>query len=233
MTETFDMHRRLSEALADSTEAWRFLREFAEYWQQPLRPGDGWSERELRAAEARLGLRLPAALREAYLVFGRRSDLTSNHDTLLAPDELRVVDGALVYRAENQGCAFWGVMLDALEHDDPGTVMRLDLADKAQERWEAWNPSLTAACVEMVMSEAVQYDKGFTDYAEWETGDAGERLRDLLQELPAPGPDSRWFSGPDVLVRAVEGFCVHARGRTAEAMEQLRETLPWGDWLEG
>ncbi|MEY9967556.1 hypothetical protein ABIA33_005627 [Streptacidiphilus sp. MAP12-16] len=61
---------------------------------------------------------------QAYLFLGRRTDLTSNHDRLLMPDELYVADGALVYRVENQGAASWGVLLEDLGDDDLGTVMR-------------------------------------------------------------------------------------------------------------
>lgn len=231
MTEVFDIGSRLPGALSSRAEAWRFIGDFAAYWRRPLQAGDGRSEQDVAAAERRLGLRLPSALREAYLLFGRRTDLTSNHDTLLAPDELHVTDGALVYRVENQGCAFWGVALDQLGRDDPGTVMRSDLADKSEERWEPWETSLTTACVEMVMSEVVQFDGLFTDYLEFDQEDAEAGL-DVLRELPPVGRDLRWFAGPDVLVREVDGFCVHARARTQEAMDRLREAIP-GDWLEG
>ncbi|MCX4679338.1 SMI1/KNR4 family protein [Streptomyces sp. NBC_01433] len=51
---------------------------------------DGWGETDLVAAEERLGIQLPSALREAYLLFGHRHDLTSNHGVLLSPSELYV-----------------------------------------------------------------------------------------------------------------------------------------------
>ncbi|WP_223184536.1 SMI1/KNR4 family protein [Streptomyces sp. CBMA152] len=86
---------------------WRFIQGFAAHWADALEHGDGWTEADLVAAEERLGVRLPVAMREAYLLFGRRRDLTSNHDELLAPDELYVDDAgeALVFRHENQGAA--------------------------------------------------------------------------------------------------------------------------------
>ncbi|MFJ6436989.1 SMI1/KNR4 family protein [Streptomyces sp. NPDC091416] len=230
MNEVFDMHTRLSAALHDRAEAWRFVADFAAYWQQPLRPGDGWSVAEVEAAERRLGLVLPAALREAYLLLGRRTDLISNHDTLLGPDELHVVDGALVYRVENQGAATWGVLLEDLDHDDPGTVMRSDLADKSQERWEAWESSLTVACIDMVMSEAVLFGAGFTDFLEGDAEEAG--LVGRFRELPTVGRDVRWFADADVLIRELDGFCLNVRARTGKALDQLRNSVP-GDWLEG
>jgi hypothetical protein len=229
MTETFDIHSRLSGALHDRAETWRFVADFAAYWQQPLQPGDGWSRVEVESAERRLGLALPTALREAYLLLGRRTDLTSNHDRLLRPDELYVADGALVYRLENQGAASWGVLLKELDHDDPGIVMRADLAEKTQERWEPWEPSLTVACIEMVMSEVVLFEGGFTDFLEV---DAEVALERLFQELPGVGHEMRWFAGDDVLLRELDGFCLNVRARTEEALGRLRDLVP-GDWLEG
>ncbi|MEU2250602.1 SMI1/KNR4 family protein [Streptomyces sp. NPDC019224] len=240
MMETFDIHTRLPGALRDRAGAWRFVADFAAYWQQPLQPGDGWSVAEVEAAERRLGLVLPAALREAYLLLGRRTDLTGNHDTLLRPDELHVVDGALVYRVENQGAASWGVLLADLEDDDPGTVMRPDLADKSQERWEAWESSLMVACIdmimsetvlyEMIMSETVLYEAGFTDFLEGGADEVG--LVGQFRELPGLGREVRWFAGADVLIRELDGFCLNVRARTEEALDQLRDSVS-GDWLEG
>ncbi|MGX1543669.1 SMI1/KNR4 family protein [Streptomyces adustus] len=230
MNEVFDMHRGLTGALRDRNLAWDFLKEFAAYWGRPLRPGDGYAAEGLAAAEQRLGTALPTALREAYLLFGRRTDLTSNHDTLLGPDALYVQDGALVYRAENQGAAFWGVLLTDLGQDDPATVMRLDLADKSQERWEPWEPSLSSACVSMVMSELVQLDDGFTDHAELDGEELGQG--DPFRELPRVGRELRWFSGPDVLLREVDDWFLDVRARTKEALDAVREAIP-ADWLYG
>ncbi|MFF3333507.1 SMI1/KNR4 family protein [Streptomyces sp. NPDC002888] len=230
MTVVFDMHDGLARALRGRAEAWDFLRAFAAHWTRPLEPGDGWSAEAVAGAERRLGVALPAALREAYVLFGRRTDLTSNHDTLLGPDELYVSDGALVYRVENQGCAFWGVALEDLERADPGTLIRPDLADKSQERWEPWEPSLSAACVSMVMSETVLRDDGLTDHGEVAEGELD--LVGILRRLPDIGPELRWFSGPDVLVREVEGGFLDVRARTEEALDAVREAIP-ADWLNG
>ena len=71
------------------------------------------------------------------MLLGRRDDLCRNQDRLLRPDELYVYEGALVYHAENQGAAHWGVLLDDLVAEDPAAVVRPDLADKSAERLAA------------------------------------------------------------------------------------------------
>ncbi|MEV7025632.1 SMI1/KNR4 family protein [Kitasatospora sp. NPDC093558] len=225
--EIFDLRAGMAETLRGREGAWAFVRGFAAYWGGPLGPGDGFADAELDAAERRLGLRLPAALREAYRLFGRRADLTSSHNTLLTPDELYVLDGALVYQAENQGCAHWGIPLAELAEDDPATVARPDLADKSQERWEPSESRFSVAAVAMAMAEKLLEDHELTDFAEPE-----EELPDVYRELPELGRDCRWFEGPGVLVGVIEDFSMTARARSAEALQALYEALP-EDWLKG
>src|SRR4051812_13748483 len=73
--------------------------------QTPLRDEDGYNGEELNAAEERLGFKLPAALREAYMLFGRRTDLCGTMNFLQPPDQLDTYEdtGLLTYHAENQG----------------------------------------------------------------------------------------------------------------------------------
>ncbi|MGM1060449.1 hypothetical protein [Saccharothrix sp. Mg75] len=100
-----DVAAELSLGLDDRDDAWRFIRWYAEHFAAPLEDGDGHAVEE---AEERLGVRLPAAVREAYALFGRRADLTSNQDELLAPDELLLSGDVLVYRADHRARAHWG-----------------------------------------------------------------------------------------------------------------------------
>ncbi|MGY3334090.1 hypothetical protein ACVW0K_000189 [Streptomyces filamentosus] len=239
MTQRFDLAASLARAVDGRGGAWSFIRGFAASWVRGLEGDDGWAEADLLAAEQRLGVRLPAALREAYLLFGRRQDLTSNHDTLLDPAELCVDDTgeALVFRHENQGAASWGILLDDLQDDDPVVVMRLDLADKSAERWEPWLERLSLCFVEIVLSESVQAqaDEGLCDLL-----DADDDVIGLLEEntvrlpFPAypPGQEngSRWLLGQDVLLREDAGVAVLARGRTPADLDRVRDLIP-GDWL--
>ncbi|GHF60839.1 hypothetical protein GCM10018790_43630 [Kitasatospora xanthocidica] len=221
----FDIRAAMAESLRSRAGSWALVSGFAAYWGEPLGPDDGFEDAELDAAEHRLGLRLPAALREAYRLFGRRADLTSNQDVLLTPDELYVLDGALVYRAENQGCAHWGVLLGDVDREDPPTVFRLDLADPSQERWEPWEERFSTAAAVMAMTEKLLEDHELADFIESE-----DELPDGFEELPALGRGCRWYRGPDVLVSVVEDAWTAGRARTPEALEALYEAVP-GDWL--
>lgn len=88
MSHTFDLAAGLAAGLQDRHRAWKFIQDFAQAWLTPLRDEDGYSGEELNAAEERLGFKLPAALREAYMLFGKRADLCGTMNLPKAPDRL-------------------------------------------------------------------------------------------------------------------------------------------------
>ncbi|MFZ3475110.1 SMI1/KNR4 family protein [Streptomyces sp. 4.24] len=238
MKQGFDLAASLGGGVEGRRGAWDFVQGFAAHWAGALESGDGWLEADLAAAEERLGVRLPAALREAYQLFGRRRDLTCNHDVLLGPAELYVDDAkeALVFRHENQGAASWGILLDGLQDDDPAVFIRSDLADKTAERWESWLERLSLCFVEIVLSESVQADGEPCDFLEPDD-DSVQLLEENCVRLPFPpyplGEEDhaiRWFLGQDALLRD-DGMAILARGRTAEDLDRVRDLIP-GDWLD-
>src|SRR5262245_7004150 len=93
-------HRPLFTSLPPTRqERWRLAEEFIDVWHGGLRPGDGYSEEELAAAELRLGCRLPMALREWYALAGKRDDVWSRGDRLLPLHQLgRASTGDLLIR---------------------------------------------------------------------------------------------------------------------------------------
>jgi hypothetical protein len=238
MTHEFDLAAFLVDGVRERSRAWNFIRGFVGHWASPLESADGWSEADLAAAEERLGVRLPAALREAYLLFGRRRDLTSNYDVLLDPAELYVDDvrEALVFRHENQGAASWGILLDGLQDEDPAVFSRTDLVDKSAERWEGWMERLSLCFVEIVLSESLHADEELCDFLDADGSDV-ELLEENFVRLPFPvypiGDEengSRWFLGQDALLRDDAGAAIFARGRTTEDLDRVRDLIS-GDWL--
>ncbi|WP_218164705.1 hypothetical protein [Lentzea waywayandensis] len=222
---TFDVAGNAARAMHDRSAAWRFIEGFAAAWAEPLEAQDGWNRADLAATEEQLLVRLPEAVKEALALFGKRPDLTSNQDRLLTPSELRVVDDVLVFRAENQWVAAWGAVLDG---DDPEVRIKLDLVDRAEERWDAWLPRFSLACVEMVLSESLFRDGA--DTADRETSEADvSLLEDHFALLPLHSPGTRWFAADDLVVREDDRQWLWARARTPDALEQLLKALP-GEW---
>lgn len=222
-----DGHRR---------HGWDFVRTLAAAFGRPLADGDGVDPDEVRAAEARLGAALPAALREAYLVFGRRTDLTASQDRLVPPELLQVdPDGVLVFRVENQYCASWGVPLGTAAPDDPPALLTVGAG------WEPYADRLSLALVEMVLAEAMfsardgkSDNRSLGSATRAELGVAYERLP--LPDFPfwaePDCPPSRWFAGPDVLLRDDGGEWLWVHGRTPAAVQAVRDRLP-GGWELG
>jgi hypothetical protein len=86
---------------------------------RPLTPEDGQPEAIISVAEARLGLRLPAVLREYYLLAGRLDRFNRAYNQFLRPEEWSVDGGKLVFLEENQCVVFWGVEVGTVPEDDP------------------------------------------------------------------------------------------------------------------
>ncbi|WP_371614206.1 hypothetical protein [Streptomyces sp. NBC_00454] len=102
MVGDFDAAEAVHDGISDRSEAWDFIRAFAAGWHAPLTDGDGVGEDQLKQVEGRLGLSLPTALREAYLLFGRRPELFEHRDPMLLPSELFVHEdfgGVLCFRS--------------------------------------------------------------------------------------------------------------------------------------
>ena len=120
-------------------DAWERWREAAARWFPPkLARRDALPESEVAAAEKRLGVRLPARLRELYRTSGRRRDLHATHDRLFAPNKLIFVGGALVFYERSDSLAAWGVARAHLgkdvSADDPPVARALN-----QPPW-SWEP---------------------------------------------------------------------------------------------
>ncbi len=237
----FDIATELA-AASHRAGAWRFVQRFAAAWHTALAPGDGFSAAELDAAQARLGVPLPAALREAYGLFGRRTDLTSNQDVLLAPADLFLdpAGRALVYRVECHALAFWGVRVEDLTEPDPPVVLTVNVADRSAGAWHGWLDTVSSACVEMVLSESLYaaeaLEARLVDKREQHDGDEG-RLAAGLVRVPLPdyptsgvfGPGVRWFAGDDVIVRDDARAWLTARAAAPAALDAARSLLP-GAW---
>jgi hypothetical protein len=239
MSDAFDLGQEVAASLGSRQGAWRFVRRFAQSWLTPLTIDDGWTNADLQAAERRLGLRLPPAIREAYGLFGRRQDLTSVQDRLLGPDELEVdlTGEVLIHRVENQSVAVWGVPLAAMAQPDPPVVLARNFEDVG---WEPFLDRFSVACVEMVLSESLfSAPVELSDNRELDPAAAalvGQLFASLA--MPAypmwalPGGSVRWFVGPEVLLCDFAGTWLWVRARTTAELDAVRVALP-GEWLMG
>jgi hypothetical protein len=235
MSTSFDLCERITPAVHDRRETWNFIRDFASHWVTPLEESDGYSESVLSAAEERLGIPLPAAFKEAYALFGCRSDLTRNSEYLLEPTALYLDHDALIFRRENQGAALWGILLADLQDPDPPVYHCSCIVNNAMDEWEPWLARFSLACLDLILWESLSDSTMPTEFRDSNDEDIA-LIERLYSELPSfQGSHSytpfgvRRFTGPDLLL-CDTGADLRVRTRTREALWSLRETLP-GDWL--
>lgn len=159
----------------------------------PLRPADAIPAAELDAAERRVGVRPPEAVRAYYAVAGRVRGFDHAADRLAAPAEWVVDRGRLVILSADRDRVRYGVTAEA-RRDDPGVHV-------TRRRGAVFSPwqRAGARCSDFLVLRACLQAAGggmpFTGYAHVSraTGEAvearlgpGRRCRDLWAAL-APG----------------------------------------------
>ena len=115
---------------------------------------------------------------------------TRNQDTLIFLNSLRVVDGALVYRIENQACASWGIRVADLGLADPPTVFCEGYGDGRP--WRPFLRSFSLAVVEMVLSESLVGHTGCLGNRPVNDEADTMRLDALYERLPLPDYPAWW-----------------------------------------
>jgi hypothetical protein len=138
----------------ERAERWQLLERLLREWVRPLGPADGLSPQLVSGAERKLGFRLPAALREAYLLLGGADELTSRANILVPPPKLKVEDRRLVIWRENQDVGRWGVSLSSLRLEDPPVEFdKSQLFPDAKPRWVRQDPTLSEFVIHMVIHD--------------------------------------------------------------------------------
>ncbi len=118
-----------------------------------LRKQDGLPSGRVSAAEKKLGLRLPTALRDYYLVAGRERALNHAHNRLCALGDLETHAGKLVFMEENQCAVVWGVAACSKPGDDPA-VYQGPIVDGEPSGWFVEQRKLSAFMVFMLHMQA-------------------------------------------------------------------------------
>ena len=100
----------------------------------PLSKRTAMPSKALTAAEKRLRIRIPAAIRDYYLVAGRERRFNICHNRLLPPNQWTVDKQRLVFMEENQSVVLWGVSTRNPEANDPA------ISQAINDESLAWNP---------------------------------------------------------------------------------------------
>jgi hypothetical protein len=104
---------------ADRLSRWAMASKIIEDWFGNTPAMEPATAAGIAAAEQRLGLALPTALREWYLELGSSREVWSVQDQLVLIDELCIEGDRLILFRENQGVVQWGIQSSSLHLPDP------------------------------------------------------------------------------------------------------------------
>jgi hypothetical protein len=196
-------------------ERWSLLRRFFEGWFGGLGPTDGCSAESMGLAEERLGVALPAALREWYALAGQ-SAIWSMQDHFLGPEGLRVEGDKLILSIENQNAVRWGIPLSELGEEDP-PVFVSEPTDSVL--WIEETPSvslfaLSQAVLNATFSGATAYcaNGQATDDAVAAIEQSYARLG--FPDLHWPPHPTRMYGGVDLIVEVEAETWIWVSGRS-------------------
>lgn len=121
-------------------------REFVDrYLGRAWTAADGLPENEIKKVEARLGVKLPSALKGFHLTVGEVADLCSIHNVIFNPKDLAFEDGYLLFMDENQSVVTWGIKKKDLGKADPEAWQR----NNSSEVWYAEKKSVLELLISM------------------------------------------------------------------------------------
>ena len=196
---------------------WNVLKTFFRGWYGEIGPTDGYTEQSIRAAEERLKLTLPAALREWYALAGKRTTVWSCQDRFLPPDQLRMENHKLVIYVENQGVVSWAVQLDDLASDDP-PVFVTDPRDS--ETWIEESRAISIFALSQMLlgvkfSESTRYAANgqATDASLAVIARSYERL--CFPDLNWPPSPTRIYGGLDLVLETDGDTWIWVSGRSS------------------
>jgi hypothetical protein len=104
----------------------------------PLAQSTASSPKVLAEAERRLGVKVPAALREYSLIAGRERRFNTCLNRLLPPSDWSVDQKRLIFMEENQMVVRWGVSVRNPDSDDPPVSQGINAEDEDEPI--AWRP---------------------------------------------------------------------------------------------
>ncbi len=176
-----------------------------------LTPRDGTPAASIAAAEKKLGLQLPAALRDYYLVAGRERSLNQAYNHLCAPGDWETHAGKVIFMAENQCAVVWGVAAGTKPVDDPA-VYQGPITDGAPSAWFLEQRKCSAFMVFMLHLQAA-----FGGGMPWTA--SGPAQKNLVATL-----DKDWhFAGE------VNGMRAYSRSRQAVCFLKWQAFLAKGE----
>jgi uncharacterized protein (TIGR02996 family) len=182
---------------------------------RPLKPRDGVPEKRVAEAERDLGIRLPRALRDYYLVAGSHR-FNQTHHNLLPPRQWSLAYGAVMFLVENQGVWQCGAKVNDRAGDDPAVLGKYE---GTTDRWRS-----PLRCSEFLVTQ-IYLQAIFGDGMKYR-GRANiitrKGLADLEETWPFVEDDLDWrVFGRDGQGACVAGHMLFVGGRTRKDFDAI------------
>jgi hypothetical protein len=225
--------------LAAREDRWSLLKDFVAEWHTPIQEGDGYSVEDIDAAEQRLSLELPLALREYYLLLGKREDLVAAANFLVSPDELEVRDGLLVFYSGPQGVLEWGIRRRDLKLDDPPAYLNDSGIHETPQKPIRENETLSEFVLQMLVVETAYFSKlGGSVETDAKTLEAFQQtLTPLgLPDWHWPDYPCRSYGAIDILINAMPSTRQSGKqflligANTKDAVQRVAKTITFDYW---
>lgn len=148
-------------AAADARSRFRCIERLAREWHgvEPI----GYEPREVHVATRRLGVRLPAAVRQWYESFARTEGIALAQNFAIPPRDWRLSEHRLSVCIENQGN--WRALVDLDGDDPPVFVVEHIAVGRLSESFSLW--ALQNALFESVMATGRPNGPVSQDAARW------------------------------------------------------------------
>jgi hypothetical protein len=144
--------------------------------------GPGFSSADIAAAERRLKVTLPDALKDYLTVCGGSRDMMDASWRLFSPDQLRIDDGYLIFGTEDQGTMEYGIPVEELEMLDEEPHPTVLARAKNSQKWVSESGSISSYLLGVGSFQAVQ---SVGEQARFEL--PVKKLKDILKFLEPLG----------------------------------------------
>lgn len=138
----------------------------------------GATSEQIELCEKRLNLALPIPLKEMYEVFGNDKEILKAYNSFFTLDELKIIDGAVVFYELIDKYRRYGIMIDEVGKDDT----KVKLQQENNSTWYFEAKSLAEYILNNIFWQAVNLTQ-FKAKVKIKEEDLEESIKDILYKV--------------------------------------------------
>jgi len=221
-----DWPRQFARRIVDGDDRWALIEEFIAWWYGADFKIDGNTDEEIDEAEARIGIKLPTALRRWYRYAGKSLKIVRHQNSFVSLKGLEAPAESyehLTIFVENQAVVQWAIQVADLQADDPP----VEVFDN-DEHFGRDSSTLSEFLLFVVISEAMA-STGYAAYGDITPDTDLTECFELKREPRDWGAgDEMLYLGPDAIISRQSNM-IWARFKSAMARDIFVATVH-ADW---